>query len=124
MWRVGAKTREGKRKKERETFVGFVCCSESKKTKGEDEERRRREKTFLPELRFFLVSIVGFSFVVRRYVFILSAFLHYGNRFVVFFSKVIVVGFLVKELRFFFGFRRHSQVTYCLKTNLTSMLYR
>jgi len=45
-----------------------VCFSESKKTKGEDEERRRREKTILPELGFLFVSIVGFSIVVRRYV--------------------------------------------------------
>jgi len=55
MWRVGAKTREGKRKKERENPLKrrkeerrkeerkkgeYECCNESKKTKGEDEGRR------------------------------------------------------------------------------------
>jgi len=100
-----------------------TCVSESKKTKGEDEERRRREKTFLPELGFFLSPLLdSASWFVGMFYF--CAFLHYGNRFVVSFSKVVVVGFLVKELRIFFGFRRHSQVTYCLKTNLTSILYK
>ena len=57
MWRVGAKIREGKRKKERENPLKrrkeerrkekgerkkgeYVCCSELKKTKREDEGRR------------------------------------------------------------------------------------
>jgi len=101
-----------------------VCCSESKKTKGEDEERRRREKTFLPELGFFFVSIVGFSFVVHRYVFFYLGFSNTATGWWYFFSKVVVMGCLVKEVRYFFGFRQHSQVTYCLKTNLTSILYR
>ncbi|QCD85829.1 hypothetical protein DEO72_LG3g350 [Vigna unguiculata] len=63
----GKERKKGKTQSKGERKKGeYVCCSESKKTKGEDEERRRREKTFLPELGFFFVSIVGFSFVVHR----------------------------------------------------------
>ena len=75
MWSVGCaettKTKKGKRKKERKNPL------EGRKEERRKEERRirdsiRREKTkgeaFLLELGFFFISIVGFNFVVRRYV--------------------------------------------------------
>ena len=73
------KERKGKGRKEKKRED--VCCSEIE----EDEGRRRREKTIFPELGLLLLSIVRFSIVVRRSIFFFCAFLHYANRFVVFF---------------------------------------
>ena len=72
------KERKGKGRKEKKRED--VCCSEIE----EDEGRRRREKTIFPELGLLLLSIVRFSIVVRRSVFCF-AFLHYADRFMVFF---------------------------------------
>jgi len=73
--------RQQKRKKGKERKKGKTH-SKGERKKGERkkgerkkgeyvtpyEERRRREKTFLLELGFLFITIVGFSFVVRRYV--------------------------------------------------------
>jgi len=107
----------------------------SRKEKGRKENtcvvvsrKRRREKTKGEDVRRYVRVFLRLHCWIQlcsSYVcFFYLGFSTTATGLWYFFSKVVVMGFLVKELRFFFGFRQHSQVSYCLKTNLTSILYR